>query len=171
MTQLTEKQKAFTREYIQDFNATQAAIRAGYSSRSAKEIAYDLMKTPKVKEEISNLISEIKDERIATATETLIHLSGILRGQDEEEMVFATKDGDIVKGSRRVIPKDRLKAAELLGKYHKLYVDRHELEEKTVITVDIEGVDFDEDGNLIDSDYRPPTAVERKVKEIEKLAE
>lgn len=51
---LTDKQRAFVREYLIDFNGTQAAIRAGYSENSARQIADQLMS----KEEVRNAIKE-----------------------------------------------------------------------------------------------------------------
>ncbi|QLQ33923.1 MAG: terminase small subunit [Candidatus Thiothrix singaporensis] len=59
MSNLTDKQQAFVEEYIKDFNATRAAIAAGYSKKSASEIAYDNLRKP----QIQKAISEAKWER------------------------------------------------------------------------------------------------------------
>ncbi|MGL4526720.1 MAG: terminase small subunit, partial [Aestuariivirga sp.] len=57
LAQLTDKQEIFVREYMVDWNATQAAIRAGYSPRRASEQAYQLLQNPSVREAIETLAS------------------------------------------------------------------------------------------------------------------
>ena len=63
---LNDKQEFFCREYLLDFNATQAAIRAGYSQNSAGQIAFDLLK----KHEIISRIDDLKKERLAASKVT-----------------------------------------------------------------------------------------------------
>ena len=58
MAKLTAKQKKFVEEYLIDLNATQAAIRAGYSTESAKEIGCENLTKPNVKAEIDKAIAE-----------------------------------------------------------------------------------------------------------------
>lgn len=60
MSKLTDKQEMFCREYLIDLNATQAAIRAGYSEKTAKETAYENLTKP----HIANRIAELKSERV-----------------------------------------------------------------------------------------------------------
>lgn len=60
MAKLTDKQELFAREYLKDLNATQAAIRAGYSEKTAKEAGYENLTKPHVIE----LVSELKAQRI-----------------------------------------------------------------------------------------------------------
>ena len=57
-SKLTRKQKAFCREYLMDRNATQAAIRAGYSFQTAMEQGYQLLQ----KTSVLNLIEEFEEE-------------------------------------------------------------------------------------------------------------
>ena len=57
LAQLTDMQEVFVREYMVDWNGTQAAIRAGYSAKSAGEIAYQLLQKPSVREAIETLAS------------------------------------------------------------------------------------------------------------------
>lgn len=59
MAKLTDKQDQFCREYLIDLNATQAAIRAGYSEKTAGSIGDENLKKP----EIQNFISELKAQR------------------------------------------------------------------------------------------------------------
>jgi phage terminase small subunit len=73
---LTNKQRAFIAEYLRDFNATQAAIRAGYSEKTAYSIGQRLLKNVEVSEAIK---SEI-DERYMTSEEVGLRLSDMARG-------------------------------------------------------------------------------------------
>lgn len=57
--EFTEKQKRFCEEYVKDLNGTRAAIRAGYSERSARQSANDLLSEPDIKQYVSQLQSEI----------------------------------------------------------------------------------------------------------------
>lgn len=72
----TNKQTAFITEYLYDFNATQAAIRAGYSPKTAYSIGHELLKKPEIQEAIQ---AEI-DQRAMKADEILLRLSDIARG-------------------------------------------------------------------------------------------
>lgn len=60
MAKLTDKQELFSREYLKDLNATQAAIRAGYSEKTAKETGYENLTKPHIQE----LIAELNKERL-----------------------------------------------------------------------------------------------------------
>jgi len=60
MAKLTDKQELFAREYLKDLNATQAAIRAGYSERTAKEAGYENLTKPHILE----LVAQLKAERV-----------------------------------------------------------------------------------------------------------
>ncbi len=59
---LTEKQKCFVEEYLIDLNATQAAIRAGYSVKRASELGYQLLQKTTVSEAIKESISKAVEE-------------------------------------------------------------------------------------------------------------
>lgn len=58
MAKLTDKQELFAREYLKDLNATQAAIRAGYSAKTAKETGYENLTKPHLQEFIAELNTE-----------------------------------------------------------------------------------------------------------------
>lgn len=62
---LTEKQRRFCDEYLIDLNATQAAIRAGYSPKTAAAIAAENLTKPKVAENIKKRMNEKEDALIA----------------------------------------------------------------------------------------------------------
>jgi len=57
---LNDKQKAFAFEYLKDFNATQAAIRAGYSARTAGSQAHDLLKKPEIRSVVEGKLSQVE---------------------------------------------------------------------------------------------------------------
>lgn len=134
-----EKHEVFCQEYTKDFNASAAAKRAGYSEKNSAQTGSRLMRRPDVQERVKELLEEIKDVNIMSSTENLVHLTTIGRGLAEEEMLFLNpKAGSIVKGSRMTAPRDRLKALELVAKYHGLLREKHEHELKTTFVVDIE---------------------------------
>jgi phage terminase small subunit len=72
---MTPKQKLFIHEYLVDFNATKAAIRAGYSERTAYSIGHENLSKPEIASEIEKLI----DERVMTADEVRLRLGRIAR--------------------------------------------------------------------------------------------
>lgn len=101
---LNDKQAAFVREYLVDFNATQAAIRAGYSKRTAGSQAHDLLKKP----EIQAALSE-GQKRLAEVTET--EAEWVRRRLKEE----ATDYTEFASHSARI------RALELLGKINGIF--------------------------------------------------
>lgn len=127
MAALNKKQQAFCEEYLIDLNGTQAAIRAGYSSKTAYSIASELLKKPEISEYIAGLLDEAKSKRIADATEVLEYLSCVLRGQSQSEVVVVVADGDFCTRAEKVKKspdeKERLKAAELLAKRYGLLTE------------------------------------------------
>lgn len=74
---LNDKQRAFVFEYCVDFNGTQAAIRAGYSSNSAGEQAYDLLKKPQIKGAIATILKARGDSNEVLAQRVRDELTGI----------------------------------------------------------------------------------------------
>lgn len=79
--ELNEKQRQFIHEYIKDFNATQAAIRAGYSKRSAGVQGSDLLKKPKIADEIQRIQTERHNAAIMEFDEACRILTDIARGR------------------------------------------------------------------------------------------
>lgn len=119
---LTEKQKRFADEYIISGNATQAAIKAGYSKKTANRIATENLSKLVIKNYIDERLAKLESERIANAQEVLEYLTGVMRGDEKEEVM--TEDG---VSYREPSVKDRLKAAELLGKRHALFTEKQEI--------------------------------------------
>ena len=111
---LTVKQQKFCDEYIKSGNATEAALKAGYRSRTAYSIGNENLKKPELKKYIEEKIKEMESAKLATAQETLEYLTSVMRGEQTETVVTA-------KGLYRnveVSAKDRISAAkELLKRY------------------------------------------------------
>lgn len=127
---LTEKQKRFCDEYLIDLNATQAAIRAGYSERSARQIAERNMTKDDIQKYIKERMSEKEKQLIADQDEVLKYLTSVLRGEStaQEIVIEGTGDGCSEAKTMEKAPseKERLKAAELLGKRYALFTDKVE---------------------------------------------
>lgn len=142
MAKLTAKQKRFCDEYLIDLNATQAAIRAGYSPKTARMIANENLTKPYIKEYIEKRMAEKEKELIADQDEVLKYLTSVLRGKSQSTEIIVEGVGDGCSEARTILKepseKDRLKAAELLGKRYGLYTDKVEadVDMELNITVD-----------------------------------
>lgn len=142
MAKMTAKQRRFCDEYLIDLNATQAAIRAGYSKRSAKQIGEENLSKPDLDKYIKSRMAEKESELIADQDEVLKYLTAVMRGKSQAEVVVVENVGDYMSQARTMQKapdeKERLKAAELLGKRYGLYTDRveQEVDMDLQITVD-----------------------------------
>ena len=136
---VTNKQKRFADEYLIDCNATRAAISAGYSEKYANTNANKLLQNTTVKEYIEEKMNETSSERIATATEVMEYLTSVMRGHSQSEIVVVEGIGDGCSEARRLKKapdeKERLKAAELLGKRYAIFTDKVNLEVEPVMIV------------------------------------
>lgn len=110
MAKLTNKQRTFCQEYIIDLNATQAAIRSGYSEKTAECIGYENLRKPQINEVIQSMMEE-RAEKTGLSAETI--LNNIIEIEA------------LSKGANKY--NEALKANELLGKHLKLFTDRLEL--------------------------------------------
>lgn len=130
MAKLTPKQKAFADYYIETGNATESAIRAGYSKKTAAVIGAENLIKPNIKNYIEERVKQIEDERIAKADEVLKYLTAAMRGKIDEEVVVVEGEGEGCSSARivkkEISAKDRIKAAELLGKRYRLFIDKVE---------------------------------------------
>ena len=121
---LNEKQQRFADEYLIDLNATRAAIRAGYSEKTAYSQGERLLRHAEVKTYIREKMEERKEDAIASADEVMRYLTSVIRGKSRSHVL--AKDE---LGAERIIEKppdekERLKAAELMGKRHQLFTDK-----------------------------------------------
>ena len=135
---LNVKQKAFADYYIETGNAYQSAIKAGYSENYTKGNIIKLLENESVKNYIKEKMQQIESDRIAKAEEVLAFLSSSLRGEVVEEVVATeTVDGMIkpVILKKQLSAKDRIKAAELLGKRYALFTEKVDLEGNVGVTI------------------------------------
>ena len=139
---MTAKQRRFCDEYLIDLNATQAAIRAGYSKRTAKSIGQENLTKPDLKKYIDSRMAEKETELIADQNEVLKYLTAVMRGQTKAEVVVVEGIGEGCSEARTMKKapdeKERLKAAELLGKRYGLYTDRIEQEVDMDLNINID---------------------------------
>lgn len=130
MAKLTAKQQRFCDEYLVSLNATQAAIRAGYSPHYANTNASKLLRITTIKDFLQKRMAEKEKELIADQDEVLKYLTAVMRGQSVAEIVVVEGTGDGCSEARAIQKapdeKERLKAAELLGKRYGLYTDKVE---------------------------------------------
>lgn len=122
---MTPKQKKFCAEYLIDLNATKAAIRAGYSAKTAYSIGQRLLKDVEIQNRISNIRKTEYKKTIMTAEEVEYFLSQAARGELDEEVIITVGTGEgrskAIKMRKQISDKERLKALELMGKRHRLF--------------------------------------------------
>lgn len=144
---LTAKQQRFCDEYLIDLNATQAAVRAGYSEKAARQIATENMAKPSIKEYIEKRMAEKEAALVADQAEVLKYLTSVMRGQSQSEVVVVEGVGEGCSEARAMQKapdeKERLKAAELLGKAHMMFTDKVQQEVDMDLNIT---VDYGDDG-------------------------
>jgi len=116
---LTPKQEKFCQEYIKCGNASES-YRKAYNTRNMKpetinRKAKDLIDHGNIRARLEELNSEIKNKNIAEAQEIQEFLTKLIRGQDVEEVPMSL-DGRFYMARKKVTPKDRIKACEMLAK-------------------------------------------------------
>ena len=125
---LTLKQQRFADEYIISGNATQSAIEAGYSKKYANTNASKLLQNTTIKRYIDEQLEILKNERVADQQEVLEYLTSIVRGEQTEQTLRGVGEGTQEIDNIDVSAKDRIKAAELLGKRYGIWTDKQEIE-------------------------------------------
>ena len=166
MARMTEKQKRFVDEYLIDLNATQAAIRAGYSVKTAREQASQNLTKLNIQQAISEKMAErskrtgVNQDRIVLelAKIAFVNAADVIDSDDAtikagataddtaaiqsvKVKVIPTKEGEGVE--REIRLNDKLKALELLGKHLGMWNDK--LDVNVNIPVVISGEDDLED--------------------------
>ena len=125
---LTIKQQRFADEYIISGNATEAAIKAGYSKKYTNTNAFKLLQNTAIKAYITERLEAINSAKIADQTEVLQYLTSVMRGETQSAVVVVEGEGDGVSCARLIDKtpdeKEKLKAAELLGKRYGAFTDK-----------------------------------------------
>lgn len=140
---MTPKQKRFCDEYLIDCNATQAAIRAGYSAKTAKQIATENLSKPDLRAYIDQRLEEMQSKKIASSEEVMQYLTSVMRGESRSSVLSLCGDGCQEVIEKAPDEKEQLKAAELIGKRYGLFTDKIGVE--GVVPVVIEGGESLED--------------------------
>lgn len=122
-TKLTDKQLLFATEYIKTANATQAALKAGYSENSARQQGSRLLSNANVSQYIQSHMEKKNKSTIATADEVLEYLTKVMNGEEKDAFGLDTSIAD------------RTKAAELLGKRHMLFTEKVKLDAEIEIDI------------------------------------
>ena len=146
---MTEKQKIFADEYLIDLNATRA-YKVAYpnvkNDAVAAAAAARLLRNVKVKNYIAEQMEKIQSEKTADAQEVIEYLTSVLRGEStaQEIVVEGTGDGCSEARTMEKAPseKEKLKAAELLGKRYALFTDKVETDVDMDLNITI---DYGED--------------------------
>lgn len=139
---MTDKQKKFCDEYLIDCNATRAYL-AAYpnikNEHSARTLASRLLTKVDIKSYIDEQLEKISSEKIADAKEVMEYLTSVMRGETKSEIVVVEGCGDGYSEARNIDKapdeKERLKAAELLGKRFGLFKDNVALEVEPVVII------------------------------------
>lgn len=120
---MTGKKRAFIDAYVNDIkhNQTAAAISAGYSAKTAEQAASRLMRDPEVKEAIASAEKERHEQNTAKAEEVEEFLTSVMRGEVVDNIPLLIGGGEQKLMEGKPSARDRLKAAELLGKYYSLF--------------------------------------------------
>lgn len=147
MAKLTAKQQRFVEEYLIDLNATQAAIRAGYSTKNADKIGSELLGKTRVAEAVSKamaarsrrtginqdrVLRELAKVAFVNPTDVINIDEATLRdgaNRDDTAAIASvkvkripTEDGDIIE--REIKTYDKIRALELLGKHLGMFTDK-----------------------------------------------
>lgn len=133
---LTDRQAQFVAEYVKDWNTCEAARRMGIKPTAA----YQYLNKEPVKRRLETLKSEMDRSTIATAEEVAAYLTSVLRGEQTEPVLRNCGAGCQTEIQQQVKAKDRLKAAELLGKHYSMFTDKveHSGEIPVMIVDDLE---------------------------------
>ena len=139
---LTDKQRKFCDEYLIDLNATRA-YKAAYphvkSEGAARACASKLLTKANIKTYIDEQLDKISSEKTADAKEVMEYLTSVMRGESQAEIVVIEGTGDGCSDARRMSKapdeKERLKAAELLGRRYGLFKENVNLEVEPVVLV------------------------------------
>lgn len=134
-----KRHEKFCHEYIKDMNATQAAIRTGYSKNTANRIGSRLLSNVDIKTRVAELREAYFNENIMTAQQVEYELTRIALGLSNEKHVVIEGTGDGYSEARIIDKppdeKSRLKALELMAKRHRILSGDTTIDIKPVLIV------------------------------------
>ena len=125
---MTPRQQKFCDEYLISGNATEAAIKAGYSRKTAKQTGSENLSKPDLRAYIDEQLAKIHPAKIADAEEVMKYLTSVMRGEHTEQVLKLVGEGVQTVTDIDVSAKERLKAAELIGKRYGLFTEKVGLE-------------------------------------------
>jgi len=135
---LTDKQRKFCDEYLIDCNATRA-YKVAYpnvkSDGAVRACASKLLTKPNIKAYIDARLEEMSSAKVASAEEVMKYLTSVMRGECTEQIPLLIGEGIQKLADKDIGAKERLKAAELLGKRYGLFKDNVSLEVEPVVIV------------------------------------
>lgn len=142
---MTEKQKRFCDEYLIDCNATRA-YKAVYKNIKndgvARRNGSRLLTNADIKKYIDTRMEELHNEKTADAQEVIEYLTSVLRGESTAQEIVVVGTGDGCSKAKTVekapSEKERLKAAELLGKRYALFTDRVDMDTDMDLNITID---------------------------------
>lgn len=100
---LTPKQKAFADEYIICGNATEAARRAGYSKKTARQIGTENLTKPSISAYIAERMRPIEQRRIATADDVLMFLTRVINGEEKDAFGLDVSVQDKISAGKEIL--------------------------------------------------------------------
>lgn len=159
---LTPKQKAFVEEYLIDLNATQAAIRAGYSKKTAGRIGQENLQKPVIQKAIQDHMKE-REKRTRVTADRVVHelakiafadLKDYIKWDENGVVIINSNDvdgsvlaevsettniqtfpngGETERIQKKIKLHDKMKALEMLGKHLGMFKDNVNVEGKVQI--------------------------------------
>lgn len=148
---LTAKQSQFVAEYLIDLNATQAAIRAGYSEKTAQQIGSENLLKPVIADAIQVAMNERSERTEITSDFVLFGIKSIIERCTSQQKVVDEEGQESIVGCFE--PGHALKGYELLGKHLKLFTDKSEVSSTSNNTLTV----------IYDRDLDPKDAYQRLI--------
>ena len=135
---MTDKQRKFCDEYLIDCNATRA-YKVAYPNIKNDNVASAagtrLLGNVKIKAYIDARLEEMSSAKVASAEEVMKYLTSVMRGECTEQIPLLIGEGIQKLADKDIGAKERLKAAELIGKRYGLFSDKVNIEETLPVMI------------------------------------
>ena len=146
---LTPKQLKFCEAYLITRNATQSAIEAGYSKKTAAIIGAENLKKPYIEAYLGDRIKSQDKKLVADTDEILQYLTRGMRGELTEEVVTTVGTGNgrsrISKTMKKIGLRDANKCAEMLGKINAMFTEKQEINATVSVPQILDNIEVDVD--------------------------